>query len=154
MKQKHFAMRTRMILATMVILSFASALHAQNVVSWHLLTDDGKAVPVRNVVCLMLIDHDQTINVVMADGNVLKDIKSVNFAEREVDDEPLAVSSAIVAASSLNFSMLPRDTKVQIYSADGKLLRQAEAQKVDISGLPSGTYVIKIGKTTVKMLKK
>ena len=144
----------RKILLTATLLVCAIVLHAQNVVSWHLLTDDGKAVPVRNVVCLMLIDHDQTINVVMADGNVLKDIKSVNFAEREEDDEPLAVSSVIEASGSLNFSMLPKDTKVQIYSADGKLLRQAEAQKIDISGLPSGTYVIKIGKTTVKMLKK
>lgn len=145
-------MRKILLIATLLVC--AVVLHAQNVVSWHLLTDDGKAVPVRNVVCLMLVDGSKTLNVVMADGNVLTDIKSVNFAQREEDDEPLAVSSAIVAAGSLNFSMLPKDTKVQIYSADGKLLRQAEAPKVDISGLPSGTYVIKIGKTTVKMLKK
>lgn len=151
----------RKILLTAMLLLCAVVLRAQGVVSWHLLTDDGKAVPVRNVVCLMLVDYEildqsdtKRFNVVMADGNVLKYIKSVNFAEREEDDEPLAVSSAIEAACSLSFSMLPRDTKVQVFSADGKLLRQAEAQKVDISGLPSGTYVIKIGKTTVKMLKK
>ena len=154
MKKKFLAMKRRILLATVAILLFAPALRAQGVVSWHLLTDDGKAVPVRNVVCLMMVDESKTINVLMADDNVLTGIKSVTFAEREEDDEPLAVNSVIEAANSLNFSMLPRDTKVQIYGADGKLLRQAEAQKIDISGLPSGTYVIKIGKTTVKMLKR
>ena len=137
-----------------MLLLCAVVLCAQGVVSWHLLTDDGKAVPVRNVVCLMMVDESKTINVLMADDNVLTGIKSVTFAEREEDDEPLAVSSTVEATATLNFSMLPKGAKVQIYTADGKLVKQAEAQKIDISGLPSGTYVIKIGKTTVKMLKR
>lgn len=144
----------RKILLTTILLLCAVVLRAQGVVSWHLLTDDGKAVPVRNVVCLMMVDESKTINVLMADDNVLTGIKSVTFAEREEDDEPLAVSSTVEATATLNFSMLPKGAKVQIYTADGKLVKQAEAQKIDISGLPSGTYVIKIGKTTVKMLKR
>ena len=144
----------RKILLTAMLLLCAVVLRAQGVVSWHLLTDDGKAVPVRNVVCLMMVDESKTINVLMADDNVLTGIKSVTFAEREEDYEPLAVSSTVEATATLNFSMLPKGAKVQIYTADGKLVKQAEAHKIDISGLPSGTYVIKIGKTTVKMLKR
>ena len=154
MKQKKLAMKKRMILAIMVILPFASALHAQNVISWHLLTDDGRAVPMRNVTCLMMVDESKTINVLMADDNVLTGIKSVTFAEREEDDEPLAVSSTVEATATLNFSMLPKGAKVQIYTADGKLVKQAEAPRVDIGELPAGTYLIKINNTTVKMLKR
>lgn len=154
MKQKFLAMKRRILLATVAILLFAPALRAQGVVSWHLLTDDGKAVPVRNVVCLMLVDESKTINVLMADDNVLTGIKSVTFAEREEDDEPLAVSSTVEATATLNFSMLPKGAKVQIYTADGKLVKQAEAPRVDIGELPAGTYLIKINNTTVKMLKR
>ena len=154
MKQKFLAMKRRILLATVAILLFAPALRAQGVVSWHLLTDDGKAVPVRNVVCLMMVDESKTINVLMADDNVLTGIKSVTFAEREEDDEPLAVSSTVEATATLNFSMLPKGAKVQIYTADGKLVKQAEAPRVDIGELPAGTYLIKINNTTVKMLKR
>ncbi len=137
-----------------MLLLCAVVLRAQGVVSWHLLTDDGKAVPVRNVVCLMMVDESKTINVLMADDNVLTGIKSVTFAEREEDDEPLAVSSTVEATATLNFSMLPKGAKVQIYTADGKLVKQAEAPRVDIGELPAGTYLIKINNTTVKMLKR
>lgn len=144
----------RKIFLTAMLLLCAVVLRAQGVVSWHLLTDDGKAVPVRNVVCLMMVDESKTINVLMADDNVLTGIKSVTFAEREEDDEPLAVSSTVEATATLNFSMLPKGAKVQIYTADGKLVKQAEAPRVDIGELPAGTYLIKINNTTVKMLKR
>ena len=144
----------RKIFLTAMLLLCAVVLRAQGVVSWHLLTDDGKAVPVRNVVCLMMVDESKTINVLMADDNVLTGIKCVTFAEREEDDEPLAVSSTVEATATLNFSMLPKGAKVQIYTADGKLVKQAEAPRVYIGELPAGTYLIKINNTTVKMLKR
>jgi len=72
------------------------------------------------------------------------------FTFGEIEDDQITRITAPV-------SVAPQAT--YIYSIDGKLMRTMQPSEdgttpADINGLPAGTYVIKNGKTTYKVLKK
>ena len=58
------------------------------------------------------------------------------------EDAPAGIESAAIGQDEKNET-------VRIYSADGKLL-----QTTDLKDLPAGTYVIRNGQSTLKILKK
>ena len=77
----------------------------------------------------------------------LSDLQKFTFGE--VDDQVTRIVAPV--------DMAPQPT--QIYSIDGKLMRTYQpgengATSASLEGLTSGTYIIKNGKTSYKVLKK
>ncbi len=77
----------------------------------------------------------------------LSDMQKFTFGE--VDDQVTRIVAPV--------DMAPQPT--QIYSIDGKLMRTYQpgengATSASLEGLTSGTYIIKNGKTSYKVLKK
>ena len=78
----------------------------------------------------------------------LSDMKKFTFDEVEEDQITLITAPVDVA---------PQPT--YIYSIDGKLMRTLKPSEdgttsASVEGLPNGTYIIKNGKTTYKVLKR
>lgn len=60
---------------------------------------------------------------------------------------------------SMSFDGLPDDTRIDLYSLDGKLLSTQQAHSgqtavVSLVSHPSGTYIIKVNDTTYKFIKR
>lgn len=59
----------------------------------------------------------------------------------------------------MQFEGLPEGTRLELYSTDGKLLSVHEAQDgkatvISLSGMPTGTYILKANDATIKFLKR
>jgi len=59
----------------------------------------------------------------------------------------------------MKFEGLAEGTRLELYSVDGKLLgvqqvRAGEPSIVSLKGMPSGTYIVKVGEATYKFQKR
>ncbi|HPZ26485.1 MAG TPA: T9SS type A sorting domain-containing protein, partial [Kaistella sp.] len=57
----------------------------------------------------------------------------------------------------LSVSGIAKDSKYEIYSLDGKLIKQGtynSSSKISVNNLSKGTYLIKIGESNLKFIKQ
>ena len=59
----------------------------------------------------------------------------------------------------MKFDGLAEGTRLELYSVDGKLLgvqqtHEGESSIVSLKGMPSGTYIVKVGEATYKIQKR
>ena len=93
---------------------------------------------------------DGNLIITAAEASVTYPLSNMDkFTFGEVDDQVTRITAPVNTA--------PQPT--YIYSLDGKLMRtyqpgENRATSASVEGLPAGTYVVKNGKTSYKVLKK
>lgn len=99
-----------------------------------------------------VVTYDEGYLIISVEGTQvsypLSDMQKFTFEQVEEDQVTLITAPASVA---------PQPT--YIYSIDGKLMRTLQPSEngttsASVDGLPTGTYIIKNGKTTYKVAKK
>ena len=150
------------ILLGIMLLLTATAAKAE--LQWMLVTDSGTQIPVAQVQCLVAADDAQTFSVLMKDGQgeAVTGVKSATFTQ--------SPTTGVSTFNADGFSAIPdmisksiiitgaQGQSAHIYSTDGKAILSAilhsQSQTIDVAGLPSGTYILTVGKASVKFIKK
>lgn len=139
------------------LLTIATQSWADGEKQWHVVADNNQAVPVSNVAYLVAADDGKFLNIVLNDETVIANVSNITFEERNTTAIALPDNdgaAGLTASRSLNFSMLPAGTPIELYTTDGRLLRRTTAATLSIADLQRGSYLIKVNKTTIKLQKK
>ena len=115
---------------------------------------------------LLAADDDDTFSVVCADGFVIYGAKRVTF---ELTD-PSAIAAPTAGRNggtptlrgsvggSLRLTGCAQGTKVDIFDAGGRKVcattSTGHETVIDVSGLQSGLYMLRAGKTAIKFVKR
>ncbi len=144
-----------------------TAIMAQNTQEWALVEpESGCRVLMSDVGFLLAADDDDTFSVVCADGFVIYGAKRVTFeltdpsaiaaptAGRNTDTPTLRGS----VGGSLRLTGCAQGTKVDIFDAGGRKVcattSTGHETVIDVSGLQSGLYMLRAGKTAIKFVKR
>lgn len=132
---------------------------------WMLVTDAGVRVPVAEVGMLVAADDASTFSVVKIDGTGenIAGVTSVSFvyengpsAIKDLKTEEVSVLQDPVT-SALTIMGCKGQT-YRIFDVTGSLKKSAilsdSDSKVDVSALAPGIYVLQVGKSTIKFIKK
>ncbi|MDO5128341.1 MAG: T9SS type A sorting domain-containing protein [Prevotellaceae bacterium] len=131
---------------------------------WALQTQDGATVMMSQVGYILYTDGSSTMSIVKTDNSVIEDVTKVSFAKvdgtgiaQTVADKGIAVLSRVVD-NSLTVTGCPEGQSVSVISASGavevKTLSSGDHTTIDVSRLVSGVYMLRVGKNTVKFIKK
>jgi|SRR3712207_1139323 len=131
---------------------------------WLLVTDQNLEVPVANVNYLIAADNDTEFTVVLNEGEPIYNVLSATFKQGTVVNgiDNVAAgngkASVLMAGSRLTLSQLKAGERVAVYSLAGveqkvRVERAADVV-VDVASLPTGTYLLKVGKQSIKFMKK
>lgn len=136
---------------------------AENESIWSLVTDNGDQFPMSRVGMLVAVDESSFFSVLDINGNVLADeVLRVHF----VNIDPVSVKSISIEKSqnilkryvNNELTLIGAKGTVNVYSVDGvKMLTiYADGQEtvINVSSLPSGTYVVNCGNQSFKFNKK
>ncbi len=143
-------------------LLFVGALSANAELQWVLVTDAGTQIPMSQIECLMAADDAQTFSVLKNDATVVSDVTSVSFLQTtNTGVETISTESVAVFPDMVTNSILilgAQGKKVNVYSTDGGLRLSTplseESTRLDVSSLSAGTYILSVGKTSIKFIKK
>ncbi len=131
---------------------------------WCMVTNDGKNVAMSQISYLLAADQTEGFSIVCNNGEVLYKVSQVSFAQAEPTgigsliaedkDEP----AVMVASSSLRIMGVAGSEELMIYDAAGRTVMRyaitSRDETVSINALSAGLYILKVGKTSVKFLKK
>ncbi|MCI6338481.1 MAG: T9SS type A sorting domain-containing protein [Prevotella sp.] len=129
---------------------------------WAMKTDGGNIVLMDNVSHLIYSDGSVDFTVVCNDNSTLGNVKSVSF----VKVDPAGIESikyddavyAKVVDQKLTITGCKRGTVASIVSLCGvnmvEVTVSSDKADIDVSRLNSGTYILKVGNTAVKFVKK
>lgn len=144
---------------TALCLSTASA---ETLPTWHIVAAEDVKVPLSHVVCLLAADDAETFSIVRDDADAVSGLTSVTF-ERIVETGvhnsslPGAVPFATYAHSTLTVTGAS-GAALTVTAMDGTRCiatkAESDSHKIDVSALAPGTYVLAIGKTSVKFIKR
>lgn len=144
------------LFSILALLAFTVGMHAGN--EWMLITDDARQVPMSNVAALLAADDASTFSIVLNEGETIQDVKSCTFeftngistvTGKQGDGRP------IIANGRITLSNVAPGAAVSIYTINGMKVMDANAAgSIDISQLKAGAYVLNIGRTAVKFIKK
>ena len=131
---------------------------------WALVTQNGETVLMSDVGYILNSDNKPTFTIVKKDNSTIDDVTKITFAKMDAAgiDAPQTIAKDAVYAKVVEGTMSIRGCKagatVEIFSANGKLCRQAKVQgehtDIDVSQLASGIYLLRVGKTSVKFQKQ
>lgn len=136
--------------------------NAQNQV-WGLQTDKGIEVPLGNVDFLLAADNDTQFSIVLKEGTAIdsvqvayvKMITEAGIAGQNISD---TTPSLLMVGEKLIVSGGDKAADVAVYGIDGARqgvsVLHGNTTTVDVSRLPQGTYVLKVGTRAVKFMKK
>ncbi|MBP3227384.1 MAG: T9SS type A sorting domain-containing protein [Bacteroidaceae bacterium] len=82
-----------------------------------------------------------------------------NFPEVGIQQVNAGEVRVSQGADAMRFDGLPDGTALELYSPDGRRLQSLKAAagrptEVSLKGLPTGTYIVKVGDTSYKFYKK
>ena len=131
---------------------------------WAMTTQDGQSVFMNQVGYILYTDGSSTMSIVKSYNSVIEDVTKVNFAKvdgtciaQTVADKGIVVLSRVVD-NSLTVTGCPEGQPVCVISASGavevKTLSSGDHTTIDVSRLASGVYMLRVGKNTVKFIKK
>ena len=144
---------------------FCLSAQAQDVKEWALVEpQSGRTVLMTGVGFLLASDADDTFAVVCKDGSIIDGARSVSFTQvnpsgivpprrNGAEARPLRFVDG-----RLTLTGCPAGTAVEVSDGGGRTVRTAVSDgrttTVDVSGLPSGVYVLRVGTVTVKFMKR
>ena len=132
---------------------------------WLLVTDSGVRIPMETVGMLVAADDATTFSVVRTagSGDAVTGVTSVSFAydpassgigEIGVDGvsilpDPVASSVMLMGCKGRQWAVC--DMAGRVYMS---AVVTTDSERVDVSGLPAGMYVLRAGEASVKFIKK
>lgn len=156
---------TKYLIACLLALATGAGLFAhaaQPEQQWYLVTDHGLSCPMDSVCYLVAADDDELFSVVIVDG-VFSFVQRVHFEQREVAgiSQPRAEAEALrpmMVRDVLHLSGYQPGQEAVLLSLDGKVVARqplaAQGTDVDVSALPKGSYVLRIGRSAVPFVKQ
>lgn len=151
----------QLFLLASLFLTFTAA-NAQSQV-WGLQTDKGIEVPLGNVDFLLAADNDTQFGIILKEGTAIDSVQVAYvklITEAGIADPGIAdtTSSLLMVDERLIVSGGDKGADVAVYAIDGARqgvsVQQGSTTTVDVSRLPRGTYVLKVGTRAVKFMKK
>lgn len=153
----------RLLLSLMTMCSLAS--QAQSTMEWALTEQDsGETVLMSSVSFLLASDSEDTFAVVCNDGRVIAGARSVSFCQidpsgiKPVAGTDVPALSGVCVEGRLRLTGCVEGTVITIYDGSGRTVRSATADGgntvLDVSGLPTGVYILRASGASVKFMKK
>ena len=153
------------ILALTITLIVSTMLHAQ--VRWCIVDTsfpDQPLTTMSNVAFLMTSDYHDQLCLVCKDGTVFAQLQGVSFRQLDVtgirhtkaDREPSLFADPV--GKTLTIMGCQAGLPVQVFELSGhERLSQTTGEgktTVDVSSLSAGIWLLKVGETTIKFLKR
>lgn len=156
-------MTKKLLLLCAVVMMCVGRIAAQN--EWHVVADNQYYVPVSEVAYMLFTDDSEEFAIVKTDGEMMVGVSEVKFSQsvpesvEGVDAERLAVTLfPNPVTSELRLQGLRENAQARVLSLDGALLIEATLtpnnDRIDVSALAAGVYLLQVNETTVKFLKK
>ena len=152
----------RKVLFTLGLAFMATMLQAADF-RWAMITQKGQTLFMNNVGYILNSDGSSSFTIVMNDNSTIDDVTKVTFAKVDPSVvKAVEYDSDGVYAKEVEGSLIitgcKAGKKAEVYSSNGKVLRSqsfdGESCDIDVSTLAKGVYVLRIGNTAVKFLKK
>ena len=144
----------------LIALFFALTMQAAGK-AWCLVTDKGEVVGLSHV-NYFLASSEETFDIVCSDGSSIKGVISISVEERnlsgiqEIRNDDGQFSQLV--GDNLIVSGLKSATQAQVLSLSGVVyftqMLNGEKEVISVSRLQPGTYILKVGETSVKFIKK
>lgn len=144
----------------LIALFFALTMQAAGK-AWCLVTDKGEVVELSHV-NYFLASSEETFDIVCSDGSSIKGVISISVEERnlsgiqEIRNDDGQFSQLV--GDNLIVSGLKSATQAQVLSLSGVVyftqMLNGEKEVISVSRLQPGTYILKVGETSVKFIKK
>lgn len=128
---------------------------------WFIVTDKGEAVELSKV-SYLLAASSETFDIVCIDSKTISGVAGVSLEEREVTGiKTIKAGDAMfsqLVGDELTISNAKAGTSMQVLSLSGivyttQTLKDGQ-NVVNVSQLQSGTYILKVGETSIKFIKK
>lgn len=155
----------KLLLTCASILMCTCGMQAQsNEPVWHVATDTGLYIPASEISYLLFADGDELFSIVKTDSEIVSGVRMVYF--RNV---PLSVEG--VEAENIDLSVFPNpvvsqltlqglrgEIELKVLSLSGATMIVTVItpanNRVDVSSLAAGVYLLYVNGTTVKFIKK
>ncbi len=143
----------------MCALLIASTAVARGDSGWLIVTDAGMRIPMEHVGMLVVADNARTFSVIRTVGEAVSGVTSVTFSY-----DPS--SSGITEVSATEVGILPdtvsstvtlmgcRGRQFTVCDMSGRIYISADSEMVDVSALSGGIYVLSVGESSVKFIKR
>ena len=152
----------RNVLLTIGLALVATMLQAADF-KWAMITQKGQTLFMNNVGYILNSDGSSSFTIVMNDNSTIDDVTKVTFAKVDPSGvKTIEYDSDGVYAKEVEGSLIitgcHAGNQAEVYSANGQVMRSqalcGDSCDIDVSTLPKGVYVLRIGNTSVKFLKK
>ncbi len=152
-------------LLTILLLAVTSLSVRAAELKWYIQNDSThERMLVSEVAYSFVSDYSATFCVVGTDGAILTDVSSASFvqldpstgigktATKDADIKPVQVGG------TLTVSGIKQQGEVAVYSLNGVKVASAKAiggsVDVNVQCLPTGVYILRVGNTSVKIMKQ
>lgn len=146
---------TQIIIALSLLAPASLSAGETDAVILHMTADRTKIIPIEDAHEISFSGSQMNIGLL---SFPLSDIVSYEFGEKSsaIDKVDGELNGIVVDPSGyIDFSMLSKKSPINIYSIDGTEHPFILKDKViDISGLAAGIYLVRIGSTSFRMLKR
>ncbi len=148
-----------------VALFLTSASFAQS--RWCVVDAEKPNAPVAlmsNVACLLTNDWTEQLTLMCKDGSLHGGFKSISFRQFDLSAVrlPEAQEGTALLASpvseQLTLTGCKAGTTIHVYHLSGRELYKLETKEgkteIQVGNLPAGVYLLRVGETTIKFMKK
>jgi hypothetical protein len=132
---------------------------------WAMVTQSGETVLMSDVSYLLYADNATAFSIVKKDNSMISEVSKVSFLQVEATGIA-SVQGAVseisllsnVVTDHLTLSGVQSGTKIQIFSISGKQMDESaacgESCQISVADYPNGLYILKVGRTSIKFIKK
>ena len=155
----------RQLVISLLMFCSATVAMADNV--WCMVTSSGEVVPMSNVAYLLSAGGQTpaTFDIVLKEGPAITGVGRVDFVQMDPTTgiETVRPSEDVPTLSSVIDGQLTifgtaAGQRVTVYSLTGATLLSTvtsdASTTLNVSGLTSGVYVLKVGETAIKFMKR
>ena len=147
----------RKVLFTLGLAFMATMLQAADF-RWAMITQKGQTLFMNNVGYILNSDGSSSFTIVMNDNSTIDDVTKVDASGVKTVEFDSDGVYAKEVEGSLIISGCNAGNKAEVFSANGQVVRSetfgGDNCDIDVSTLPKGVYVLRIGNTAIKFLKK
>ena len=129
--------------------------------TWHLVTDKGDAIELSNV-SYLLAASTESFDIVCKDGTTVNGVSGISLEERESTGvKSINTGEAMfsqVVGDQIYISYAKAGTTAEVLSLSGIVYVSqtlTDGQNIiSVTQLRSGTYILKVGDTSIKFIKR
>ena len=131
---------------------------------WAMTTQKGESVFMDEVGYILYSDGSSVMSIVKKDNSAIEDVTKVSFEKRDATGISSVVAANGISILSrvvdgcLTITGCKEGQSVTVVSAGGTVevqtVTSGDHTNLDVSRLASGVYMLNVGKTTVKFIKK